>query len=55
VTPPRSRGRHAVAPAGGGAVPDPYYGGEDGFEEVLTMAERTADALADELRAVVTA
>ena len=29
----------------GGEVPDPYYGGAAGFEEVLTMVERTADAL----------
>ena len=26
-------------------VPDPYYGGSDGFAEVLTMVERTSDAL----------
>ena len=26
----------------GGDVPDPYYGGDDGFEEVLTMVERTS-------------
>ena len=26
----------------GGEVPDPYYGGHAGFEEVLTMVERTA-------------
>ena len=39
----------------GAAVPDPYYGGPDGFEEVLTMVERTSDeivtALADLLEA----
>jgi protein-tyrosine phosphatase len=29
----------------GAAVPDPYYGGDDGFEEVLTMVERTTDAI----------
>lgn len=29
----------------GGDVPDPYYGGADGFEEVLTMVERTCAAL----------
>lgn len=29
----------------GGDVPDPYYGGEAGFEEVLEMVERTAAAL----------
>lgn len=38
-------------PAGPGEVPDPYYGGDEGFEEVLAMVERTADALAEELRA----
>jgi protein-tyrosine phosphatase len=26
-------------------VPDPYYGGDAGFEEVLAMVERTTDAL----------
>lgn len=31
-------------PAGPGDVPDPYFGDDDGFEEVLTMVERTADA-----------
>jgi len=36
-------------PAGSGEVPDPYYGGDEGFEEVLAMVERTADALAREL------
>lgn len=25
----------------GGEVPDPYYGGTDGFQEVLSMVERT--------------
>lgn len=29
----------------GGEVPDPYYGGDSGFEEVLRMVERTSDAL----------
>ena len=29
----------------GGAVPDPYSGGDAGFEEVLGMAERTSIAL----------
>jgi protein-tyrosine phosphatase len=32
-------------------VPDPYYGGDDGFETVLGMVERTADALVAALRA----
>ena len=31
--------------ATGGDVPDPYYGGDEGFEEVLTMVERTCAAL----------
>jgi protein-tyrosine phosphatase len=29
----------------GGEVPDPYYRGPDGFEEVLAMVERTSDAI----------
>ncbi|HET7431283.1 MAG TPA: low molecular weight protein-tyrosine-phosphatase [Nocardioides sp.] len=29
----------------GGEVPDPYYGGADGFAEVLHLVERTSDAL----------
>lgn len=29
----------------GGEVPDPYYGGDEGFEEVLRMVERTCSAL----------
>ena len=33
----------------GSEVPDPYYGGPDGFEEVLTMVERTSDALVGSL------
>jgi low molecular weight protein-tyrosine phosphatase len=35
---------------GGSDVPDPYYGGDDGFEEVLAMVERTASALVDALQ-----
>lgn len=29
----------------GSEVPDPYYGGDSGFEEVLAMVERTSDTL----------
>ncbi|TNM50157.1 low molecular weight phosphotyrosine protein phosphatase [Nocardioides albidus] len=29
----------------GGVVPDPFFGGEDGFRAVLDMVERTCDAL----------
>lgn len=31
-------------------VPDPYYGGEAGFEQVLDLLEAAADALVIELR-----
>ena len=34
----------------GADVPDPYYGGDAGFEEVLTMVERTAAAIVAELQ-----
>jgi len=33
----------------GADVPDPYYGGRDGFDVVLTMVERTVDVLVAEL------
>ena len=32
-------------------VPDPYYGGDDGFETVYAIADRTTDAILDRLRA----
>lgn len=35
----------------GGDVPDPYYGGDSGFEEVLAMVERTAESLVAALAA----
>jgi protein-tyrosine phosphatase len=31
-------------------VPDPYYGGEDGFERVLNMVEDAAEGLLNHLR-----
>lgn len=34
----------------GGEVPDPYYGGPAGFEEVLHMVERTSASLVTALR-----
>jgi protein-tyrosine phosphatase len=34
----------------GGEVPDPYYGGEQGFEEVLAMVERTCAVLVSRLQ-----
>jgi protein-tyrosine phosphatase len=36
-------------------VPDPYYGGDDGFDNVLAMVERTAAALVAALPAVLDA
>jgi len=37
----------------GADVPDPYYGGPDGFDRVLAIVERTADAWVAELAQVV--
>jgi protein-tyrosine phosphatase len=34
----------------GGEVPDPYYGGREGFEEVLAMVERTCAVLVASLQ-----
>ena len=31
-------------------VPDPYYGGEEGFEQVLDLIEQASDALIIELK-----
>ena len=42
-----------VGAAGDRDVPDPYFGGDDGFEEVLAMVERTADALVPVLSRLV--
>ncbi len=35
-------------------VPDPYYGGSDGFEEVLDMIERTCRALVPHIERALT-
>ena len=47
-----------VGPEQGGQsprdVPDPYYGGDDGFDQVLRMVERTADAIVDALARAAT-
>lgn len=40
-------------PAGRGDVPDPYYGGETGFLEVLDIVERTSLAIASGLGVIV--
>ena len=39
----------------GGDVPDPYYGGDDGFRDVLEMVERTCDAIVTGLPDALTA
>jgi low molecular weight protein-tyrosine phosphatase len=36
---------------GDGEVPDPYYGGADGFDDVFRMIRRSAEALLDHLEA----
>lgn len=41
-------------PEGPGDVPDPYYGGDAGFRNVLAMVERTADEIVAGLERVVT-
>ena len=38
-------------PEGPGDVPDPYYGGTDGFARVLAMIERTTEVIVAELEA----
>lgn len=35
----------------GAEIPDPYYGGDDGFPEVLAMIERTVPGLLDWVKA----
>lgn len=35
-------------------VPDPWYGGADGFRDVLAMVERTTDGLIDRLPGLMT-
>jgi protein-tyrosine phosphatase len=42
--------RHFDPDPDDGEVPDPYYGGDDGFAAVLAMVERTADVLVEALR-----
>jgi protein-tyrosine phosphatase len=37
-------------PVGPGNVPDPYYEGQEGFEEVLDIIERSCEGLVRELK-----
>ena len=32
------------------AVPDPYYGGEQGFEEVFQLLDKACDVIVDSLK-----
>ena len=41
----------AAEAAGDLDVPDPYYGGDEGFEDVLDLVERACRGLLDDLRA----
>lgn len=34
---------------GGGDVPDPYYGGADGFQHVIDLVEKAVDAILDDI------
>lgn len=45
-----ARGKVRMLLAGDADVPDPYYGGADGFEEVLDLVEEASRALLLELR-----
>jgi protein-tyrosine phosphatase len=45
-----ARAKVRMLRAGDLDVPDPYYGGADGFEEVLDLVEEAARSLLDELR-----
>jgi protein-tyrosine phosphatase len=48
MAPPRHRAKIRLF-AAGGDVPDPYYGGPDGFERVLDLVEERCRALLQEL------
>ena len=53
VDPERVRLYRDYDPGGtGGEVPDPYYGGDAGFEEVLAMVERTSAAIVAALQSL---
>lgn len=40
----------SYAPDDGEEIPDPYYGGEQGFEDILDMLERASQGLLTSLR-----
>ena len=49
----RLRALRDFDPEGPGDVPDPYYGGDEGFRDVLAMVERTADEIVRGVEGVV--
>lgn len=42
--------RHLAEPHPDLDVPDPYYGGDDGFRNVMDLLERSADGIIEDLR-----
>ena len=46
---PAVAGDGIVPPEDAPDVPDPYYGGKDGFEEVYRIVERTCSRILDEI------
>jgi protein-tyrosine phosphatase len=46
-----ARGKVRMFLPGDRDVPDPYYGGDDGFEEVLDLVDEGARGLLDEIEA----
>ena len=46
----RLLGEYCAGSARGCAVPDPYYGGAEGFETVLDLAEEAAQSLLRHIR-----
>lgn len=43
--------RNFVEGANGQAVPDPYYGGEEGFEEIYQILNESIDRFLDQIKA----
>jgi protein-tyrosine phosphatase len=42
---------NCIDPGANKAVPDPYYGGEDGFEKVYQLLDKATEYIAQELKA----
>jgi protein-tyrosine phosphatase len=50
IAPPGTEDKLRMLLAGGRDVPDPYYGGPRGFEDVLDLVETACEGLLDELQ-----